>query len=123
MNPVCDNLVETHPKAINRRKSCSDQCRLDFWAIKRVATLLYPLGKDRAWLEIEIQESSPRILDAVVNSEKPLTNEEMVQQTGIQCEIVDRAIERLLERREIRLTPEQPEAEKAGGEIVSPGAN
>ena len=127
-NPLCGNPVVTHPKALHPRRFCSDPCRLDFWAIKRVSKLLYPLGKDRCWEEIEIQEGCPRILDAIVKGGNPLTNEEMAQQTGIQCEIVDRAIERLLERGELRLTPEQPEVEnrgspgKAGGEIVNPGA-
>jgi len=134
-NPICKNRVDpplhdNGKRAWRRtpRRFCSEDCKMDHWAIRRVVKLLYPLGKDRAWLEIEIQETCPRILDAITSGGIPLTNEELANQIGIRREIVDRATERLRERRELRLTPEQPEAENGGTqhkgqpEIVHPDA-
>ncbi len=39
LNPYCDSPVVTHPKAVHARKFCCSQCRLDHWALRRVAEL------------------------------------------------------------------------------------
>jgi len=46
---VCDNPVETHPKALHPRRFCSNHCKLDTWAFRRVAAMLLPLGQSQAW--------------------------------------------------------------------------
>jgi len=46
---VCDNPVETHPKALHPRRFCSNQCKMDTWALRRVAEMLLPLGQVAAW--------------------------------------------------------------------------
>jgi len=52
-NPLCENPVETHPKAIHPRRFCSNECKLDGWAFKRVAEMLLPLGQAAAWEILE----------------------------------------------------------------------
>ena len=42
-NPLCENSVVTHPKAIHPRRFCSDQCRLTRWILGRAAKLLSTL--------------------------------------------------------------------------------
>ena len=49
LSPVCENPVETHPKALHPRRFCSNQCKLDTWAFRRVAAMLLPLGQSTAW--------------------------------------------------------------------------
>jgi len=67
-NPLCENPVVTHPKAVRPRRSCSNECKLDTWAFRRVAEMLLPLGQDTGWkvlgglrtIEVEGQEVSPK---------------------------------------------------------------
>jgi len=47
-NPVCENLVVSHPRAARPRRFCSNECKLNGWAFKRVAEMLLPLGPARA---------------------------------------------------------------------------
>ena len=48
-NPVCENPVVSHPRAARPRRFCSNECKLDGWAFKRVAEMLLPLGQSTAW--------------------------------------------------------------------------
>jgi len=47
-NPVCENPVVSHPRAARPRRFCSNECKLNGWAFKRVAEMLLPLGPARA---------------------------------------------------------------------------
>jgi len=49
LNPLCENPVVTHPKAIYLRRFCSDRCRMDHWVLRRVAVMLSPLGPAKGW--------------------------------------------------------------------------
>ncbi len=53
LNPVCDDPVQTNPKAIHKRRFCSDGCRLDIWAFRRVAEMLLPMGSAEGWRVLE----------------------------------------------------------------------
>ncbi len=55
-NPICQNRIE--PLASDNGKRawrrtprlfCSEQCKIDFWAVRRVAAMLQPLGQARGW--------------------------------------------------------------------------
>jgi len=48
-NPLCENPVVSHPRAARPRRFCSNECKLDGWAFKRVAEMLLPLGPSTAW--------------------------------------------------------------------------
>ena len=48
LSPVCVTPVESHPRAVCKRRYCSEKCRMDAWAFRRVIGLLKPLGVIKA---------------------------------------------------------------------------
>jgi len=49
LNPLCENPVVPHPKAIYMRRVCSDGCRLKTYMLVSVAKMLSPLGPTEGW--------------------------------------------------------------------------
>jgi len=49
LNPLCGIPIQTRPKASHPRKTCSNECKLTIWALRRVAEMLLPLGQAKGW--------------------------------------------------------------------------
>jgi len=52
-NPLCKTPVVTHPRAIHPRRFCSNECKLDTWALRQAAKLLLSLGLVTGWEVLE----------------------------------------------------------------------
>jgi hypothetical protein len=48
-NPLCDVQFQQTGLAISPKRFCSDTCKQQASLIRRVAALLKPLGKEKAW--------------------------------------------------------------------------
>jgi hypothetical protein len=48
-SPLCDVRFPQTGLKMEPRRFCSDRCRQDTSLIRRVAALLVPLGKEKAW--------------------------------------------------------------------------
>ena len=66
LNPYCDSPVVTHPKAVHARKFCCSQCRLDHWALRRVAELQEARNGQGDYSAIKVGERAPISLDQLV---------------------------------------------------------
>lgn len=52
LNPICCQEIEVLANGKWRRTPryfCSDTCRMNYWALSKVAGLLISLGEKRAW--------------------------------------------------------------------------
>jgi hypothetical protein len=53
-NPACERRFPPGGGIANSPKRfCSDHCRTAGWIVRKAATLLAPMGKDRGWAIIE----------------------------------------------------------------------
>jgi hypothetical protein len=50
-NPICEVPIEERRQGWRRtpRRFCSDRCKRDAWALRKVAALLLPLGMAPSW--------------------------------------------------------------------------
>lgn len=50
-NPFCDTAIKPLAGRWRRtqRRFCSNHCKMIGWAIRTIAALLVPLGRDKAW--------------------------------------------------------------------------
>jgi hypothetical protein len=48
-NPLCDSRFQPSGTCMQKRRFCSDRCRMDHWVLNRAARLLSPLGEETAW--------------------------------------------------------------------------
>lgn len=55
-NPFCNNPVESGKR--KPRRFCSDRCKMDTWALRRVAEMLIPLGPAEGWRVLEDLKSN-----------------------------------------------------------------
>ena len=74
-NPLCSNLVEPASTGGGNhwrrtpRKFCSDQCKSDAWAIRRVRALLEPLPADKQHEILFGQDQTSRLNQHEINEE------------------------------------------------------
>ena len=69
-NPCCENVVVSHPLASHPRKFCSNECKLDGWALRRVAEMLLPLGQAKGWEILQSRKnggSEDKARDEIIN--------------------------------------------------------
>lgn len=48
-NPLCKVDLPSEGKPKRNRRFCSNECKLDGWALRKAAELLLPKGQEEAW--------------------------------------------------------------------------
>ena len=61
-NPLCKKKLDSgERKPGTPKKFCSDRCKVDTWALRRAAFLLWPLGSQKGWQIVRaLGDTEPR---------------------------------------------------------------
>jgi hypothetical protein len=48
-NPLCESSFTASGTPMQKRRFCSDRCRMDHWVLVRAGKLIIRLGEEQAW--------------------------------------------------------------------------